>query len=137
MAKRIVLFIEDRKADQGMYVNFIGDKYYIFCFSQIHPSRGCTLREVMANRHTATNDGTVEKRLIEIPKVLSLDLSDYKNPQPSIYARLGICLYWLSAVLSTHLKKFIIYLPTTVSKSRIIADHFICSSLSFSKQYSL
>ena len=43
-----------------------------------------TLREVYANRHTATNDGKRWKKMIEIPKVLSLDMSDYKNPQPSM-----------------------------------------------------
>ena len=49
----------------------------------LDPSRGCKLREVYANRHTAINDGKVEKRMIEIPKTLSLDMSDYKNPQLS------------------------------------------------------
>ena len=82
--KEMDAIIKSKQADQGMYVNFIGDKCYIFCFSQIHPSTGCRLRDVVANRHTAINDGKVEKRMIEIPKTLSLDMSDYKNPQPSI-----------------------------------------------------
>ena len=58
-------------------------KCYIFCFSQIHPSYGFRLKDVYANRHTATNDGKRWKKMIEIPKVLSLDMSDYKNPQLS------------------------------------------------------
>ena len=82
--KEIDAIIKSKQADQGMYVNFIGDKCYIFCFSQIHPSRGCFLSKVYANRHTAINDGKVEKRMIEIPKILSLDMSNNKNPQPSI-----------------------------------------------------
>ena len=82
--KEMQSIINSKQADQGMYVNFVGDKCYIFCFSQIHPSRGCTLREVYANQHTATNDGKRWKKMIEIPKFLSLDMSDYKNPQPSI-----------------------------------------------------
>ena len=64
--------IKSKQADQGMYVNFIGDKCYIFCFSQIHPSYGCKLREVYANRHTATNDGKRWKKMIEIPKILAI-----------------------------------------------------------------
>lgn len=55
--KEMDAIIKSKQADQGMYVNFIGDKCYIFCFSQIHPSKGCKLKEVYANRHTATNDG--------------------------------------------------------------------------------
>lgn len=81
--KEMDAIIKSKQADQGMYVNFIGDKCYIFCFSQIHPSFGCRLKDVYANRHTATNDGKRWKKMIEIPKVLSLDMSDYKNPQLS------------------------------------------------------
>jgi hypothetical protein len=88
--KKMQSIINSKQADQGMYVNFIGDKCYIFCFSQIHPSYGCRLKEVYANRHTATNDGKRWKHMIEIPKGLSLKYleannhwQEYKNPQLS------------------------------------------------------
>lgn len=70
--KEMQSIINSKQADQGMYVNFIGDKCYIFCFSQIYPSYGCRLKDVYANRHTATYDGKRWKKMIEIPKNLSI-----------------------------------------------------------------
>ena len=81
--KEMQSIINSKQADQGLYVNLIGDKCYILCFSQIHPSYGCRLKDVYANRHTATNDSKRWKRMIEIPKTLSQDMSDYKSPQLS------------------------------------------------------
>ena len=60
--KEMQSIINSKQAVQGLYVNLIGDKCYILCFSQIHPSTGCRLRDVVANRHTAINDGKVGKK---------------------------------------------------------------------------
>ena len=70
--KEMQSIINSKQADQGMYVNFIGDKHYIFCFSQIHSSYGCRLKDVYANRHTATNNGKRWNKMIEIPKSLAI-----------------------------------------------------------------
>lgn len=66
--------MQQMKVDQGMYVNFIGDKCYIFflkkiekfirdCFKQnINPTRW-----VWANKTTAIDSGKEWKQMIDLP----------------------------------------------------------------------
>ena len=55
----------------GMYVNFIGDKCYIFPLNSITKKNGCKVVKVLCNKTTAIQSGKVDKWIIEIPKTLA------------------------------------------------------------------
>lgn len=62
--------IKDGEATNGMYVNFMGDKCFIFLLDKITKANGCWPSVVPCNRYTAIASGKVDKRIIEIPKKL-------------------------------------------------------------------
>ena len=65
--KEMKQIVKDSKAADGMYVNFIGNKCYIFLLSQITKANGCYVDNVLANRYTAINADKVNKLMICLP----------------------------------------------------------------------
>lgn len=76
--KRMKQIIKDGEADKGLYVNFIGNRCYIFPLSKITSKNGCTTSYVYSNRTTAVNTGKKQKLMIEIPVKLAT-VFEYKE----------------------------------------------------------
>lgn len=74
--------MQQMKLDQGMYVNFIGDKCYIFFLKEIEKFiRDCykdkkqPTKWVWANKTTAIDSGKEWKEMIDLPISLALCLT--------------------------------------------------------------
>ena len=70
--KEMKQIVKEGKAANGLYVNFIGDRCYIFTLSQISKANGCYTCNVQANRYTAINADKIDKMMICLPIKLAL-----------------------------------------------------------------
>ena len=69
--KEMKQIVKDGKAENGLYVNFIGDRCYIFTLDQITKANGCYVTNVLANRYTAINADMIYKQMICLPTKLA------------------------------------------------------------------
>lgn len=70
---QIWLTSEDTGAENGLYVNFIDNRCYIFKLNQIRKSNGCYIKKIYANRHTAiSTEDKVDKLMICLPTKLAM-----------------------------------------------------------------
>lgn len=74
--------MQQMKLDQGMYVNFIGDKCYIFSLKKIeqffkdcYKQKKQPTKLVWANKTTAIDSGKEWKEMIDLPKSLAVCLT--------------------------------------------------------------
>ena len=74
--------MQQMKLDQGMYVNFIGDKCYIFSLKKIeqffkdcYKQKKQPTKLVWANKTTAVDSGKEWKEMIDLPKSLAVCLT--------------------------------------------------------------
>ena len=65
--KEMKQIVKDGGAVDGLYVNFIGDRCYIFTLSQITKANGCYVSQELVNRYTAINADKVYKQMICLP----------------------------------------------------------------------
>ena len=70
--KEMKQIVVDGKAVNGLYVNFIDDRCYIFTLSQITKANGCYVTNVLANRYTAINADKVNKQMICLPTNIAM-----------------------------------------------------------------
>lgn len=70
--KAMKQIVNDGGAENGLYVNFIDNRCYIFILSQISKANGCYTNYVYANRHTAISTvDIVDKLMICLPTKLA------------------------------------------------------------------
>ena len=55
---------KEGKAANGLYVNFIDNKCYIYKLSQINKANGCYVTDVLSNRCTAIDADKISKQMI-------------------------------------------------------------------------
>ena len=65
--KAMKQIVKDGKVVDGLYVNFIGNKCYIFLLSKITKANGCYTSNVLANRYSAINADKINKLMICLP----------------------------------------------------------------------
>ena len=70
--KAMKQIVKDGGAENGLYVNFIDNRCYIFILSQICQANGCYTKYIYANRHTAiSTEDKVDKLIICLPTKLA------------------------------------------------------------------
>lgn len=72
------LLLTKPKIKHALYVNFIGNRCYIFNFKNISKKNGCKETNVYANRYTAIDAGKTNKKMIELPTSIATIL-ELKN----------------------------------------------------------